>query len=189
MIEEREEQRRLASDLQQRMLTLEGQLSEAQARIASDQKVIGEMQETCEVLKALINQERELYNDERDKLEDDLNRITRLSEAKIRLIRTKLLTLYDGDINKAQEVSIEEIIERLVLRLQPPRNNKFDQELTLEGSTVEEINYFKQQSYQKPPANTHFRSVNEPTRNKVEKGGNNHMRSFDGRGSKQQQSN
>jgi hypothetical protein len=75
------------------------------------------MQETCEVLKALINQERELYNEERDKLEDDLNRVTRLSEAKIRLIRTKLLTLYDGDINKAQEVSIEEIIERLVLRL------------------------------------------------------------------------
>jgi hypothetical protein len=75
------------------------------------------MQETCEVLKTLINQERELYNEERDKLEDDLNRVTRLSEAKIRLIRTKLLTLYDGDINKAQEVSIEEIIERLVLRL------------------------------------------------------------------------
>lgn len=55
LIDEREEQRRLASDLQQRMLTFEGQLNEAQVRIASDQKVIAEMQETCEVLKALIN--------------------------------------------------------------------------------------------------------------------------------------
>jgi hypothetical protein len=60
------------------------------------------------------------YSEERDRLEEDVKRISRVAEAKVRLIRNKLLGLYDGgDLEKGiKEPSIEEIIEHLTFRLQ-----------------------------------------------------------------------
>jgi hypothetical protein len=46
LIEEREDSKRQAIELQQRTMTLEGQLAEAQARITTDGQLIAEMQET-----------------------------------------------------------------------------------------------------------------------------------------------
>lgn len=59
-----------------------------------------------------------VYSEERERLEEDMKRISRVAEAKVRLIRNKLLSLYDGELEKGKkEPSIEEIIDRLTLRL------------------------------------------------------------------------
>lgn len=48
-------------------------------------------------LKNLIDQERLFYNEDREKLEEDIKRMSRVTEAKIRLIRNKLLALIEAD--------------------------------------------------------------------------------------------
>jgi hypothetical protein len=68
-------------------------------------------------MKGLIDQERLLYNEDREKLEEDLARVTRVQDTKIRLIRSKLLTLYDGDVERVRELAVEELIEKIHCRL------------------------------------------------------------------------
>lgn len=74
-------------------------------------------------MKSLIDQERSIYNEDREKLEDDIARVKKTSETKIRLIRNKLLTLYDGDIDRAREYAIEELVDRIHTRLSRFRNS------------------------------------------------------------------
>jgi len=73
-------------------------------------------------MKTLIDQERALYNEDREKLEDDITRVTKAQETKIRLIRNKLLTLYDGDIERAREYAVEELIDKIHFRLSKFKN-------------------------------------------------------------------
>ena len=58
-----------------------------------------------------------MYNDDREKLEIDMEKIGRLTEAKIRMIKSKLLGLYDGDFEAGKELPVEDIIERISIRL------------------------------------------------------------------------
>jgi len=60
----------------------------------------------------LIDREREVYNEEKDRLEGEIERIARIGEAKVRLIRNRLLGLYDGDVENC-ELQIEDIIDRI----------------------------------------------------------------------------
>ena len=57
-----------------------------------------------------------MYNDEKDRLESELERIGRIGEAKVRLIKNRLLSLYDGDVEK-NDIPIEDIIDRIQVRL------------------------------------------------------------------------
>ena len=66
-------------------------------------------------MKRLIDQERSIYNEERERLEEDIQRGKLVAEAKIRLIKNRLLSLYEGEFS--QEIPIEELIERIVSRL------------------------------------------------------------------------
>ena len=43
--------------------------------------------------------------------------MTRVSETKIRMIRSKLLTLYDGDVERVRELAVEELIDKIISRL------------------------------------------------------------------------
>ena len=71
-------------------------------------------------MKTLIDQERSIYNEERERLEEDIQRAKMVAEAKLRLIKNRLLTLFEGEFS--QETPIEELIERLVV-LKRPRPN------------------------------------------------------------------
>jgi flagellar motor switch protein FliM len=64
-------------------------------------------------MKTLIDQERNIYNEERERLEEDIQRAKMVAEAKLRLIKNRLLTLFEGEFS--QETPIEELIERLVV--------------------------------------------------------------------------
>ena len=55
-------------------------------------------------MKILVDQERTIYNEDREKLEGDLMRVIKSGEAKIRLVRNKLLTLYEGDIDQISDI-------------------------------------------------------------------------------------
>lgn len=68
-------------------------------------------------MKSLIDQERQIYNEDREKLEEDLARVTRVHDTKIRMVRSKLLSLYDGDIERVRELAVEELIEKIHSRL------------------------------------------------------------------------
>jgi hypothetical protein len=62
----------------------------------------------------LIEQERNIYNEEHHRLEEDMRRMSKLTEAKIRLIKNKLLPLYnDGGKMIKSDISIDEIIDRI----------------------------------------------------------------------------
>ena len=65
----------------------------------------------------MIDQERALYNEEREKKEEDIEKLSQLAEAKIRLIKNRLLGLYDGDIELGRELPIEDIIDRIASRI------------------------------------------------------------------------
>jgi len=66
-------------------------------------------------MKGLIDQERAIYNEERERLEEDVKRANIVAETKIRLIKTRLLALYEGDFEeiKRGELPVEELIERI----------------------------------------------------------------------------
>ena len=44
-------------------------------------------------------------------------RVSRVNDAKIRMVRSKLLTLYDGDVDRVRELAVEELIEKIHARL------------------------------------------------------------------------
>ena len=68
-------------------------------------------------MKSLIDQERQIYNEDREKLEEDFARVSRVNDTKIRMVRSKLLTLYDGDVERVRELAVEELIEKIHARL------------------------------------------------------------------------
>ena len=74
-------------------------------------------------MKILVDQERTIYNEDREKLEGDLMRVIKSGEAKIRLVRNKLLTLYEGDIYQISDIATEDIIDGIASRLSKFRSN------------------------------------------------------------------
>jgi hypothetical protein len=74
-------------------------------------------------MKILVDQERTIYNEDREKLEGDLMRVIKAGEAKIRLVRNKLLTLYEGDIDQISDIATEDIIDGIASRLSKFRSN------------------------------------------------------------------
>jgi hypothetical protein len=46
-----------------------------------------------------------------------LARVSRVNDTKIRMVRSKLLTLYDGDVERVRELAVEELIEKIHARL------------------------------------------------------------------------
>jgi hypothetical protein len=72
------------------VLELEAGLKEAEGTIEELSRAQIEM-------KRLIDQERAVYNDERERLEEDIQRAKLVAETKIRLIKNRLMSIYDGD--------------------------------------------------------------------------------------------
>ncbi len=52
-------------------------------------------------MKELIDEERNEYNEEKEKFVEDCESIKKLGEAKMKIIKNKLVTLYDGQIDLA----------------------------------------------------------------------------------------
>ncbi len=92
-------------------------LRDQREQINHAERTVKELTDVQIEMKSLIDQERQLYNEDREKLEDDLSRVTRVSETKIRMIRSKLLTLYDGDVERVRELAVEELIDKIISRL------------------------------------------------------------------------
>lgn len=68
-------------------------------------------------MKQLVEQERQAYNEERARFEEDCHNISRSSEARVKIIKSKLITLYDGNLDLAKDLSIDEIIDHVAFRL------------------------------------------------------------------------
>ena len=117
LIVEREGCKRQVSELQQQILQLETLIRESGFQKESDDRMIRDLTETQLEMKVLIDQERALYNDDREKLEIDMEKMGRLTEAKIRMIKSKLLGIYEGDFEAGKELSVEDIIERIGISL------------------------------------------------------------------------
>lgn len=64
-------------------------------------------------LKALINEERKTYNEDIEKHEQEVRNIQKLADAKNKVIKNKLIQLYDGEVEIARNLSIEDIIENI----------------------------------------------------------------------------
>lgn len=92
-------------------------LRDQREQINHAERTVKELTDVQIEMKSLIDQERQLYNEDREKIEDDLSRVTRVSETKIRMIRSKLLTLYDGDVERVRELAVEELIDKIISRL------------------------------------------------------------------------
>lgn len=54
--------------------------------------------------------------------------IGRQAEAKVRLIRNKLLGLYDGDIEIGKDLTLEDIIDRIGVRLVKAKRTEYVQQ-------------------------------------------------------------
>jgi hypothetical protein len=68
-------------------------------------------------MKRLVDQERAIYNEERDRLEEDIHRGKLVAEAKLRLIKNRLLTVFCNERDgEGGEMPIEEVIERVVAK-------------------------------------------------------------------------
>ena len=74
-------------------------------------------QNVCLELKNLIDQERQVYNEERSKFENDYKMLQRHNDAKMKVLRTKLAALYDGHNDQAQDMSLDEIIDHIAFRI------------------------------------------------------------------------
>lgn len=92
-------------------------LHDQRDQINHAERTVKELTDVQLEMKSLIDQERQLYNEDREKLEDDFSRVTRVNETKIRMIRSKLLTLYDGDVERVRELAVEELIDKIHSRL------------------------------------------------------------------------
>jgi hypothetical protein len=68
-------------------------------------------------LKKLVDLERIEYNQDRARFEDDCLQISRHAEAKLKIIKNKLITLYDGNLEMARDLSLDEIIDHVAFRL------------------------------------------------------------------------
>ena len=75
------------------------------------------MKAATKELRELINEERQAYNEEREKHDEDILNLHKMSEAKVRLIKNKLIGLYEGNIEIAKNQSIEEVIENISQRI------------------------------------------------------------------------
>eukprot|EP00347_Sterkiella_histriomuscorum_P017839 403347778 len=68
-------------------------------------------------LKSLIDDERKAYNEDREKFETDMQHMQQANETKQKLIKTKLIALYDGAMEEAKQLQIDELIENIARRL------------------------------------------------------------------------
>lgn len=75
------------------------------------------MQEQQLELRRFIDEERQAYNDDREKYELDLQNMKHSTETKIKIIKTKLIGMYDGDLEQAKKLSVEEVIDHISFRL------------------------------------------------------------------------
>lgn len=87
------------------------------------ESLVKELSDAQIEMKILVDQERTIYNEDREKLEGDLMRVIKSGEAKIRLVRNKLLTLYEGDIDQISDIATEDIIDGIASRLSKFRSN------------------------------------------------------------------
>lgn len=53
-------------------------------------------------MKSLIEEERKAYNEDREKYEIDINHIQSTNETRFKLLKTKLIALYDGPFEEAK---------------------------------------------------------------------------------------
>ena len=98
-----------------RLTDLEARLREAQAHAEEAEGTICELTRAQGEMRGLIEQERAVYNEERERLEGEVQRAKLVAEAKIRLVRNRLMPLYDGSGDN-QDISLEELIEHIVMR-------------------------------------------------------------------------
>lgn len=75
------------------------------------------MQQSQKELRKLIDEERHAYNDDREKYEFDLANIKQITDTKIKIIKTKLIGLYDGNLEDAKKLSIEEVIDHIYYKI------------------------------------------------------------------------
>lgn len=68
-------------------------------------------------MKQLFEEERKAYNEDRAKYEMDCEKVKTMAETKIKIVRAKLISLYDGNIERAQDLTIEEILDHIAFRL------------------------------------------------------------------------
>lgn len=58
-------------------------------------------------------------------MEEDMGKMARLAEAKVKMVRNKLLTLYDGDFEISKELPLDEIVDRIAVRLANAKRVEF----------------------------------------------------------------
>ncbi|CDW84702.1 UNKNOWN [Stylonychia lemnae] len=75
------------------------------------------LQQSCQELKNLIEEERQTYNDDRERYEEDLKREKQLTEAKQKILKTKLIPLYEGSVEQTKQLTIEDLIDHLAMRI------------------------------------------------------------------------
>ena len=79
--------------------------------------IVQAMQNAQLELKRLIEEERQAYNEDRERYELDVETSKQCAETKVKIIKTKLIALYDGNIDQAKNLSIEEIIDHISFRV------------------------------------------------------------------------
>ena len=121
LVLERDDLRKQVNALQCQLLDLEAALKEQHGQTREAERTIEELTRAQLEMKTLIDQERSIYNEERERLEEDIQRAKMVAEAKLRLIKNRLLTLFEGEFS--QETPIEELIERLFVVYKRPRPN------------------------------------------------------------------
>ena len=72
---ERDEQKKIVAELKEQIVKIEQSFNDAQDKLEKERKTIEEMNLMKTEMKALIDQERSIYNDNREKLEQDLERL------------------------------------------------------------------------------------------------------------------
>lgn len=116
-MQENDELRARFSEIKDRNYQLEELLKETNIQYDGAEALVKELSDAQIEMKMLIDQERTIYNEDREKLEDDLMRVIKMGEAKIRLVRNKLLTLYEGNIDQICDIPTEDIIDQIANKL------------------------------------------------------------------------
>ncbi len=67
----------------------------------------------------LIEEERATYNEDRAKMAEEEVQIRKIMETKNKLIKNKLVNLYDGNLDSAKNLSVDELLDHIAFRLNP----------------------------------------------------------------------
>jgi len=57
------------------------------------------------------------YNEDRDKYESDLADLKQAGDTRLKIIKAKLIALFDGTRDNAMRLSVEELLEHISFRL------------------------------------------------------------------------